>query len=99
LSFCVTLKKAITKNENLRKTNNLFKKKQCTDISRIERQYDSATVAPPTLAEIANKKPLKNTHYGNYYLRHCIYNRKKLYPITPQNLLKSLDLAVYIENG
>jgi hypothetical protein len=24
---------------------------------------------------------------------------KKLYPITPQKLLKSLDLVVYIENG
>jgi hypothetical protein len=35
----------------------------------------------------------------NYYVWHCIYSRKKLYPITPQKLLKSLDLVVYIGKG
>jgi hypothetical protein len=44
LKFCVTLKKAITKTANSRKTNNLFKKNNA-QTTRIEREYDLATVA------------------------------------------------------
>jgi hypothetical protein len=47
---------------------------------------------------------------GNYVAKHCTITnsvctpaklpcRRVVYPITPQKLLKSLDLVVYIENG
>jgi hypothetical protein len=82
---CVTLKKTSQKPQIHVKPTTYFKK-QCTDVSRIEREYDLATVsvAPPTVAEIANS----TTRYESLFFTHLLDAQCIIYaPVEKETVL------------